>query len=82
LVSVHSVIILLRDFTSFTVQIRAAEDHKKIAFLLSLSRMTEHDIVYLSSLPRHRVVPPVEQSQFTHSVRDVNGKFLICFQYL
>ncbi|XP_021930400.1 coiled-coil domain-containing protein 77-like isoform X2 [Zootermopsis nevadensis] len=56
------------------LQIRAAEDHKKIAFLLSLNRMTEHDVLYLSSLPQHRIVPRVERSQFNHNVRDMNGR--------
>jgi len=57
------------------MQVRAAEDRKKIALLLSLSQMTERDIVYLSSLPEHAVVPRVEQSQFIHSVKNVNDKY-------
>jgi len=64
----------------FAIQVRAAEDRKKIALLLSLSQMTERDIVYLSSLPDHAVVPRVEHSQFIHSVKNVNGTFIISFQ--
>jgi hypothetical protein len=60
----------------FLVQVHAAEDRKKIALLLSLSHVTEHDIVYLSSFPQHRV----DQSQFIRGVRNVNGEFIICFQ--
>jgi len=63
-----------------SIQVRAAEDRKKIALLLSLSQMTERDIVYLSSLPEQAVVPRVEQSQFIHSVKNVNGMFIISFQ--
>ena len=62
------------------IQVRAAEDRKKIALLLSLSQMTERDIVYLSSLPDHAVVPRAEQSQFIHGVKNVNGTFIISFQ--
>ena len=62
------------------IQVRAAEDQKKIALLLSLSQMTERDIVYLSSLPEHAVVPRVQQSQFIHGVKNVNGMFIISFQ--
>jgi hypothetical protein len=60
----------------FLTQVRAAEDRKKIALLLSLSHMTENDIVYLSAFPQHRV----DQSQFIHGVRNVKGEFIICFQ--
>jgi hypothetical protein len=60
----------------FIIQVRAAEDRKKIALLLSVSHMTEHDIVYLSSFPQHRV----DHSKFIHGVRNVKGKFIICFQ--
>jgi hypothetical protein len=62
------------------IQVRAAEDRKKIALLLSLSQMTERDIVYLSSLPDHAVVPRAEQPQFIHGVKNVNGTFIISFQ--
>jgi hypothetical protein len=62
------------------VQVHAVEDQKKIALLLSLSQLTERDIVYLSSLPEHGVVPRVEQSQFIHSVKNVKGMFIISFQ--
>jgi hypothetical protein len=43
--------------------------------------MSEQDVVYLSSLPQHGVVPRVKKSQFD-SARNVNGKFLICVKYL
>ena len=62
------------------IQVRAAEDRKKIALLLSLSHMTERDIVYLSSLPEHEVVPRAEQSQFIRGVKNANGTFIISFQ--
>jgi hypothetical protein len=62
------------------IQVCAAEDRKKISLLLSLSQMTEQDIVYLSSLPEHAVVPRAERSQFIHSVKNVNGMFIISFE--
>lgn len=60
----------------FLTQAHVAEDQKKIALLLSLNHMTEHDIVYLSSFPQHRV----DQSQFIQGGRNVKGEFIICFQ--
>jgi hypothetical protein len=74
--NVNSAIILL----VVAIQVRAAEDRKKIALLLSLSQMTEQDIVYLASLPEHAVVRRVEQSQFIHGVKNVHGTFVISFQ--
>lgn len=68
----NSAIILL----AVAIQVHAAEDRKKIALLLSLSQMTERDIVYLSSLPEHTVVPRAEQSQFIHGVKNVSGMFI------
>jgi hypothetical protein len=74
--NVNSAIVLL----AVAIQVHAAADRKKIALLLSLSQMTEHDIVYLSSLPEHAVVPRVEQSQFIHSAKNVHGMLVISFQ--